>query len=573
MAPSKPLAGKLPIVFTSQAMCRDCYRCVRVCPVHAIKMDHGQAQVVPELCIACGTCIDECPQHAKAYRTDYNKVIDMLEQGDRLAISIAPSFAACYSEWAFRRLPSALRAIGFQHVAETAVGAWYTATASAAYIKENPDQNHICTACPAVVSYIAQYQPQFAANLVPVVSPMVAHARLIKNTDPDIKFVFAGPCVAKKDEASQKSNLSLIDAVLTFEELDELFNWRQINLESCEESSFDVPVSGDARLFPLEGGLLRTAHLQTDVLDEKVIAISGFDELDELLHSMAGQPQSKWVIEPLFCKQGCINGPAAKRSEGSFARRHEVIQYARLNPGVSEPEAIETSAFETNYQSRKQSSKSFTEEEIRQVLAAIGKHKPEDELNCMACGYNSCREKALAVLNGLAEPEMCMPFMRQMAEQKFDTMIKHDPNGIVLLNHKLAIMHMNESFKKMFSCSDALIGRPISYLIDPDAFEKLSAGTETLIRQTVHYNNYNLICHQMSYAIPDQQQYVGIFMDVTDLQVKSEQLNEIKAETVLKAQELIDHQISMAQELAQFLGEHTAKGEVMLSKLMDSIKK
>ncbi len=564
---------KLPIVYTSQAMCRDCYRCVRVCPVHAIKMDHGQAQVVPELCIACGTCIDECPQHAKAYRTDYSKVIDMLEKGDRVAISIAPSFASCYSEWAFKRLPSALRALGFQYVAETAVGAWYTAAASSSYIEQNPDQNHICTACPAVVSYIAQYRPQFTDNLVPVVSPMVAHARLIKQEDPAMKFVFAGPCIAKKDEATQKQNLTLIDAVLTFEELDELFAWRQINLESCEESSFDVPVSGDARLFPLEGGLLRTAHLQTDVLDEKVLAISGFHELDELLQSMAGQPQAKWIIEPLFCKQGCINGPAARQKKGSYTRRNEIINYARQNPGIQEAKVFGLNNFKAVYSSKSKASKSFSEEEIRQVLAAIGKHKPEDELNCMACGYNSCREKAIAVLNGLAEPEMCMPFMRQMAEQKFDTMIRHDPNGIVLLNHKLAIMHMNESFKKMFSCSDALIGRPISYLIDPDAFEKLSTGTETLIRQTVHYNNYNLICHQMSYSIPDQQQYVGIFIDVTDLQVKSEQLNEIKAETVLKAQELIDHQISMAQELAQFLGEHTAKGEAMLSKLIDSIKK
>lgn len=573
MAISKAPAEKLPIVYTSQAMCRDCYRCVRVCPVHAIKMEHGQAQVVTDSCIACGTCIGECPQHAKAYRTDYGKVLQMLENGDHLAVSIAPSFAACYNEWEFKRLPSALRTLGFQHVAETAVGAWHTSNATAEYIQEHPEKNHICTACPAVVSYVTQYQPQFVQNLVPVVSPMVAHAKLIKDANPKMKFVFVGPCVAKKDEAQQQSNEALIDAVLTFEELGELFKLRHISLIHCEESSFDTAVNGDARLFPLEGGLLRTARLQTDLLDEHIIAISGFDELDELLRSLADEHQSQWIIEPLFCKQGCINGPLASQLKGNFAKRKEILDYARLNPGIECTGSNENEKFETAFVKKAQLGNHYSEEQIKQVLTRIGKHKPEDELNCTACGYSGCREKAIAVLNGLAEPEMCMPYMRQMAEQKFDTMIMHDPNGIVLLNQHLAIMHMNESFKKMFTCSDSLIGRPISYLIDPDAFEKLSAGGEKLIRQTVHFSNYNLICHQMSYVIPDQQQFVGIFIDVTDLQVKSDQLNEIKAETVLKAQDLIDHQISMAQELARFLGEHTAKGEVMLSKLMDSIKK
>jgi PAS domain S-box-containing protein len=191
----------------------------------------------------------------------------------------------------------------------------------------------------------------------------------------------------------------------------------------------------------------------------------------------------------------------------------------------------------------------------------------------MACGFSSCRNKAIAVLQGIAEPEMCMPYMRRLAEKKFDLMIDHDPNGIILLNNTLEIVHMNAAFKKMFSCSDALIGRKISYLIDPDAFEKMATSEETLIRQTMHYSSYNLICHQISYAIPELSQYVGIFVDITDLKINKEKLNEIKTETIIRAQELIEHQISMAQEMARFLGDNTARGEVLMNKLIDSIKK
>ena len=559
------------MVFTSKARCRDCYRCVRVCPAAAIKMQDGQAQVLPERCIACGTCIVNCPQHAKEYRPELAKVLDLLAADQSVAISLAPSFVSYFQEWECKRLPSALRMAGFRVVGETALGAWHSALATKAYITENAGKSHICTACPAVVNYVNRCFPELKDALVPVASPMRMHARLIKEKMPRSKVVFAGPCVAKKDEACWLSAKDEVDAALTFEELDELLRIKEIDLKRCEESSFDQAVPGDARLFPLEGGLLRTAGMDDKLLSSNTLAISGFRELKQALEDMreAAEPM---IIEPLWCKNGCIAGPSFSNGQNFVAGRRKVLAFHQKNPG--EPDAALSKFTGTGFDSSfHQQKAAYTEEMIREVLRKTGKHTESDELNCTSCGYASCREKAIAVIDGLAEIEMCMPFMRRKAESRFETIIARDPNGIVLLADDLTILHMNPAFKKMFSCSDALIGRKISYLIDPDSFEKLAGGSEEVIRNVMHFAPYNLICHVVAYSLPEEKQYAGVFMDITDRQSSRDKLDELKSEALFKAQELVDHQIGMAQELARFLGEHTAKGEVLLKKLIDSIGK
>jgi iron only hydrogenase large subunit-like protein/uncharacterized Fe-S cluster-containing protein len=537
-------------------------------------MENGQAQVMAERCIACGTCIVNCPQGAKTYVTDYERVLEMLSSGESVALSIAPSYAAYYNGWEQKRLASAMRLSGFSYIGETAIGAWETAVASKKWIQEHPGIHHICTACPAVVSYVKQYAPAHSGKLLPVVSPMVAHGRLLKHAVPDRKVVFAGPCVAKKKEATINRNGVWIDAVLTFEELDEILKIKNIRFESCEESSFDEVVPGHARLFPLEGGLLRTAGMETDMLNESVIAVSGFESIEASFEDLSNHNGEALIIEPLFCSHGCINGPSMRPKTNPFISRQAVIAYANANPGRTKGMTDLFDRLETRFdEENPPASTAFTESQIVEVLQMTGKHTPEDELNCRACGYDSCRLKAIAVLSGRAEPEMCMPYMRRKAEHKFETMIACDPNGIVLLNKKLEIVHMNAAFKQLFSCTDAVIGRNIGYLIDPEPFENLASGKETILRQTVTYKNYHRVCHQILYGMPEENQFVGVFIDITDLQMNKEKLNEIKTETILKARELMDHQMNMAQELAQFLGENTAKGEVLMSRLIELMKK
>jgi len=569
----KKLPEKIPVVFTNKAKCRDCNRCVRVCPVYAIRIKDGQANVVPERCIACGTCITECPQGAKSFVGSVEKVLNFIDDKEFLIASIAPSFAAYFSPWEQSRLASTLRKIGFSWISETAVGASYIAKQTIEYIKDHPEGTHITTACPAIVNYIELYEQEFVKCLVPVVSPMIAHARLLKRKHGfSSKVVFIGPCIAKKDEAQRSEYAGLVDAVLTFSELRELLDRRYISLSDCEESLFDEFPDKDARLFPIEGGLLKTAKADTDIMNSRTIAISGFSRFNDAISTLLENKSMHLTIEPLFCEYGCINGPDIRYKKNFYLSRYKIQAY---NNAMSEntSEISEHPNLDARYLCRQNPRSNFTVEQINDALHKAGKINPEDLQNCGACGYKNCTEKAIAVLDGLAEPEMCIPYMRRLAEKRNDLILQTDPNGIVVLNQDLEIIQINQAFEKMFSCSDQIIGRKISYLLDPEPFEVLLSGFETQIHQKVRYPNYNLICHQIVYKLEQEKQIVGIFVNITDSENSEAKLKNIKTDTILQAEELIQHQIKMAQELVRFLGENTAKGEVLLSNLIKAIEK
>ncbi len=532
-------------------------------------MENGQAYVEPDRCINCGTCIRECPQGAKTYRNDLELARQLVASGDPVAASIAPSFSAVFTSWQQKRIPSVLRMMGFTYVAETAIGAYYTAKATEQYVKDHPEKSHICTACPAVVSYIEKYRHDCVDALTPIVSPMIAHGRRIKKKlGKKTKVIFIGPCVAKKDEAQWPQVAGAIDCVLTFAELRAWMELENVSLEGCEESPFDEVPAGAARYFPLTGGCLRTADMATDVLDENTVCISGYEELDQSLQRIESGGQNL-VIEPLFCPQGCINGPAIANKDNLYERRHGVIEYADkpmaevdesdVPPDTSISYAVQHTAAETR----------ITEDEIKKVLERTGKAEKENQLNCGACGYPSCYAQAVAVLQGMAEPETCLPYMRRLAEQRTDRIIDTSPNGIVILDKKLRILNMNPAFRKMFKCSEATCGKLVSVLMDPEFFEKLIDRDDTSpVTEFVDHKNYNLICHQIAYALPEENQYVGIFVDITNTQANQQKLSKLRQLTIMQAGELLEHQTKMAQQIAELLGQSAAKGEDLVEKLM-----
>lgn len=501
------MQSKNQTVYTNKAKCRDCYRCVSVCPVNAIKMENSQAMVLKDRCISCGTCVYECPQNAKAYSNELGKVLSFMESGNVLAASVAPAFASVYSGWQQKRFPSVLRALGFSIVSETARGAYYVSVASAEHIAQNPNKLHLTTACPAFVSYIEKYRPEFVKNLVPVVSPMVAHARLIKQQKPNCKVVFIGPCIAKIEEAQRRDAEPFVDAVLTFAEFDELLQLKNISFENCEESVFETEPGLNARLYPLEGGLLKTAGISTDMLQSEVVAVSGIQAIDDMLTGFEGKNYS-CAVEPLFCAGGCINGPVLVKNSSSIRKRRKIIEYNSQNPGIIGVPDYENKTFKGSYFGRNQiSPKIYTDTEIFEVLKKTGKDIAENNLNCQACGYKSCRDKAIAVLDGIAEEEMCIPYMRRQAEHKSDLIIEKAPNGMLLIDSKLTILQMNPAFMNMFSCSPVIVGKPASYLIDPTPFERLIADDVTT-RREIKYVNYNLAIHLICYTIKDRKSVV-----------------------------------------------------------------
>lgn len=563
------------VVFTDKARCRDCYRCLRMCPVKAIALHDGQARVVPRRCIACGTCVRECPQHAKSYRNDLEHAVAAVRDGSLAAASVAPSYAAVFSDWERRRLPTALRRLGFAYVAETAMGAYEVAQATAEHVKNTTGTSHVCSACPAVVNYVEQYRPADVGTLVPVVSPMIAHAQHIRSKlGPGARIIFFGPCVAKKAEAERPEFAGLIHSVLTFAELQEWLKREKVDMAHLEESGFDEAPAPPARYFPVPGGLAHTAGLDTDVLNRDCQAVDGFAALEALLEHLSGSTAGG-VYEPLLCPEGCIGGPGMPDEHANmFALREELLRHAHeqaegpVQPAV-EPTRTRLRELATNFRPRPaHADAAYSDEEIRVTLKRTGRAAPEDQLNCGACGYASCRDNAIAVLSGVAEPDMCIPYMRLLAERRTDRIIETSPNGIVTLDHELRIIGMNPSFRRMFVCSEAVLGKPVSYLMDPEPFERLAATGET-IDMVARHPNYNLVCHQLLYALPEDRQYVGIFVNITSSADNERKLADLQSQTQMQARDLMEHQVDMSQQIAKLLGETTARGEALVRSLLE----
>jgi iron only hydrogenase large subunit-like protein len=556
------------IVFTRKARCRDCHRCLRACPVKAIRVHDGQAQVVAERCIACGTCIRECPQKAKAYRNDVAEATRLLADSRRVVASIAPSYAGIYDPWERKRLPSALRRLGFAYVAETAVAAGEVAKAGAAHIQQHPTQSHVWASCPAVIQYLRCYRPQDAPLLVPIASPMLAHARWLRERlGQDIRVIFIGPCVAKKAEAERPECKGAVDVVLTFEELAEWLTQESITLDACEESHFDESAAS-ALLYPLPDGALKTAGMLTRDLGCTAFSAAGFEEVERAVDLLA-QGALPRVLEPLFCQGGCINGPAANTDHNLYARRFAVEEHASVPPeSRSIAPATAACLVDQALPTPSPALADISEAAISEVLAATGKAAREDQLDCGACGYASCRDKAKAVVRGMAEPDMCIPRMRRLAEIRTDSILEASPNGVLLLDAHFHILSMNPAFRRYFRSGEAMLGKHISELMDPEPFLRLAATDKQHLELTVQHQRYDRVCHQILYRLQEIQQYVGFFVDITESKSDQEKLEKLRAQTIVQAQELLDHQVAIAQQLAQFLGESTAKGEILVENLV-----
>jgi two-component system NtrC family sensor kinase len=425
------MSGK--IITTIKQNCRRCYTCVRDCPAQAIRIEGGQAFVVDERCIACGNCTLVCSQNAKAYLSGLERTSGLLEGDAPVAALLAPSFPAGFAAPA-GQVVGAFKAAGFDHVVEVAQGADLVSRAYAEYLEANPTGVHIATACPAVVEYVRKYRPEMVDRLVPIVSPMIATALAVRELHGDeVRCVFVGPCVAKKAEAGDPQLPGVIDEVLTLQEAHRLLAARGVDPARAAEAEWDRPAAGRARVFPLPGGLLDAAGLDRGMLDPDVLVVSGHDETVEVLDSLSEADTGQTLlVEALMCR-GCYCGPGISSSEPGLLRKRRVGEYVAecrrreaavaAEPGGAQagddrlaetfPGLILSRAYDPDDQRLPEP----TEDEIREILARTNKFFPEDELNCGACGYPTCRAKAVAVHCGMAEDAMCLPFMIDQAER------------------------------------------------------------------------------------------------------------------------------------------------------------
>jgi nitrogen-specific signal transduction histidine kinase/Fe-S-cluster-containing hydrogenase component 2 len=422
------------IITTIKQNCRRCYTCVRECPAKAIRIEDGQASVVAERCISCGNCTIVCSQDAKAYASGVDGALRLLEQssevqrGGPVAALVAPSFPVGFSVPPAQVI-GALRAAGFTYVVEVAYGADLVNEACHEYLDKNPTGLHIASACPAVVEYVRKYHPALTDRIMPIVSPMVATALAVKERyGSQVRCVFIGPCVAKKAEIVDPEVEGAIDEVLTLTELERVLTARGVDLAKADSGDFDPPHAGTGRIYPIPGGLFDSAGIGDGLRDPRLVVVSGKDETTETLAGIpVGPPEEEdnglLLIEALMCR-GCYAGPGVRSKDSVIARGRKVAEFAlnadrRQKHGTLppyEPSDVHLDLSRT-FTPNDQRKVEPTEEEIRDILAHTNKYFLEDELNCGACGYSTCRAKAVAVYAGMAEEAMCLPFIIDQAER------------------------------------------------------------------------------------------------------------------------------------------------------------
>lgn len=462
------------------------------------------------------------------------------------------------------------------------------AQASRRLVDQSPPVKFICTACPAVVRYVQRYKPEAVGALFPLASPMTAHARHLKaKYGPRTAVVFIGPCLAKKDEALRDECQPSVDAVLTF---DELINWvrsRGLNFIQTEESDFNDLKPADGRLFPVSGGFARAAGFSTDRLDRLVLSVTGPEGVKEAIDFVT-QTQEPVIVEALICPGGCLRGVGISWESGRFALKMaflSTVDKAAKAEAVNGPNGagdgvaavLATAAVNlaVHYPPAPKETRIPDEALIREVMMRTGKYEPADELNCGACGYNTCRDKALALIAEMAEIDMCIPFMRRSAELKIDTIMQYSPNAIVILDCELKILYINRKFCDMFMTSEYCHGKHISYFMEAEPYRRVREGEIAMYDETSNLSTYSLVCQQLIYKIgkADSVQVVGILVNLTPSKNQEAELDTLRREAIARAEEVIDRQVETVQEVAKHLAKSAAETRSTLTRPTDLVKR
>lgn len=555
-------------IYTLVNECVDCYKCVRECSMKAIKIENGHASVIPEKCIACGHCVLICPSEAKKIRNDINKARAVLTAKERVIVSLAPSWAG-YWECGAEKLITAFKKLGFAGVSETALGAQEVSIEVTKMLSKRENKIYISSACPAIVDYIRLYMPEYTKYITPMGSPAMTHAKLLKQRyGEDIGVVFVGPCVAKKNEADK--NPELIDVSLTFHEISQWFE--QVGINPCEtepeeENTRFVPKKAyEGAYYPIEGGMNKTLRLSGCAKDIQLVSVSSITAFRNSLHNLDPEKIDRPIfIEALACAGGCANGPCKNPNKAGVLTTSDILRTVKLREDIpTEPEVV----VEKQFQSRPQNVHQYTPEQIEEAMAGIGKHGIEDELNCGGCGYDTCRELAVALLSGDAEPSMCVSYMRKLAIRKASAMLRTMPSAIVMADSHLNIIETNEAFVRMFAPDlmelfkdrpEGLAGGALDRVVPfVDLFKRtLHSGKDIhKERYAVNKNLYDIAIFEI-----EKNKIVGaVITDVTKTEMKRDQIAQ-------KAHEVIEKNIATVQNIACLLGEHMVDTELLLSQI------
>ena len=543
--------------------CKNCYKCIRHCPVKSIRISANQAHIVPEECILCGQCFVVCPLGAKEIADNTEKAEVLLNSGKVIA-SLAPSFTANYDGAGIEAMEKALKQLGFYAAEETAIGATIVKKEYDRLLQEGEQDVIISSCCHSINLLIEKYFPSALRYLAKVVSPMQAHCMDIKKRYPDAKTIFIGPCVSKKDEADRYPGP--VDCVLTFEELSSLMRKRGVSLERTREDNS----KGRARLFPTTGGILKSMFLPRK--DYSYLALDGTEDCIAALREIEKGNLRNCFIEMSACRGSCVGGPVMEKYHCSpVSNYNQVASYAKSEDFDVAPVSPEEIYREHDFIGTSRAMP--TQSEIEAILKKIGKLKPEDELNCGSCGYNTCREKAIAVYQGKADLNMCLPYLKDKAESFSDNIISNTPNGIIVLNEDFEVQQINAAARDIMNIRSAgdVLGEQVVRILDPKDFLEVKQSGTSIRDRRVYLAEYRKYVEETILYDKEYKIIICIMRDITDIENEKEKREAISRATIETADKVVDKQMRVVQEIASLLGETAAETKIALAKLKESI--
>ena len=562
-------------IYTEKTICRDCYKCVRQCPVKAIKVTDGSAVVMHDLCIFCGKCIEVCPVNAKKLRSDSSRLKQLIELNDTVIASIAPSFPAEF-DCSAAELVQTLKQLGFSGVSETAIGAEIISRR----IAEKRDHNRvISSACPTINELIRKYRPELVKNISDIVSPLHAHAAYLKELyGSNIKVVFIGPCISKKLEADDIN--TPIDLALTFKELRELLEQEEICItevvenESSNENSFIPEETITAAEFAVEGGMLNTIKINTSTIDPQLMSCSGIENIIRTFNDipyMLEKASDEMFLEYLACDGGCISGKGMTSNGGYLVRRLAVLDYYKHQNNRQRSEPLCSAEITQPVIPEPVTPILHSEKQLTDVLLSLDKTRKEDELNCGGCGYNTCRDFAAALLDGKAENTMCVTNMRKLAEKKSNALMKALPLGVVIADRNKRILECNSKFLQLFSEIDPELNENASkhieglelnrFIQDCSLFDKIKISSKSMLEDKIRFKDR--IFRVFIFRISSEDMIGAVFQDITSPAVRRETI-------IRKTEEVIEKSLSSVQQIASLLGENAAETQLILNSLIES---
>lgn len=556
-----------------KAKCKDCQKCIRLCPVKAIRRKDEQAQFVASECILCGQCLEACPHHAIQVFSDIDKVKKYIEDGEKVVVSLSPAYLGAFDKSEPGQFLEALYQMGFYEIRETAEGAVYVTNAYDSLLKEGKMDNVITTVCPVINTLVEKYYPELVTQLAPIVSPVVAHGRMLREEfGSDVKIISITPCLAEATEVlKDERTKGAVDAVISFKELIQWMRSMDIQVTDCKtyhHKRINPMVNG---AYAAGDGVIKALRAKSGESDGyKRIVVTGIDECKDILACVLRGELHNCLLELNACVSGCVNGPVSGKNPSERFKSQMLVQ-ERIMKDFPEYEE-RTMDLSKKFEGHPEPADVPTDGQIREILSKIGMDSPEKELNCGACGYNTCREKAIDAYRKRSDIYLCVNYMYDRVRSLSDVIMSVTPEMIIIVDSELKIKEFNNAAEVAFNISkDEAVKKYLYEIIDAEDFQEVFQNRRSIMNKKVVYKSYGLTTVQNIIYVRSQDVAIGFFRNTTSEEKEKENRRKLRMEGVNIAQAIIDKQMMVAQEIAGLLGETTAETKMTLTKLRDGM--